>query len=288
MKRLLAALDMTPRAEDVLERAVQISSKHKAKLTTLHVIDEEQIWYEDDLVRIEDRLKKKARQKLDSRLAGHSQSVRERTRQQVVVGVPEEAILRASLQSRAELIVLGQHRVSPLKYLFVGTVAERIIRNSPTPILIAGSGNAARPYKRVLVATDFSSCSERAMCAAFDLAPDAEFHILHMFKTPFHPYIKESRTEVREYKQQLVKDMQRQLHKEIKKSLKAHGSSRLKTKLLLEEGDAVSGIAQAVRQLKPDLLVMGTHGRTGLSAAVLGSVVLTLLNDSPCDMLVAQ
>ena len=57
---------------------------------------------------------------------------------------------------------------------------------------------------------------------------------------------------------------------------------------IMEEGVAREVIARQVDLLKPELLVIGTHGRTGVAHALLGSVAEDVLNNPPCDVLVVK
>ncbi len=57
---------------------------------------------------------------------------------------------------------------------------------------------------------------------------------------------------------------------------------------ILKEGAVLEVIESEVHSRKPDLLVLGTHGRTGAALTLLGSVALALLEYPPCDVLVAQ
>ena len=57
---------------------------------------------------------------------------------------------------------------------------------------------------------------------------------------------------------------------------------------IMKEGSPREVINQQVNDLKPDLLVIGTHGRTGVAHAFLGSVAEDILKNPPCDVLVVK
>ncbi len=57
---------------------------------------------------------------------------------------------------------------------------------------------------------------------------------------------------------------------------------------VMREGTVREVISEQVKTLRPDLLVIGTHGRTGVAHALLGSVAEDLLSDPPCDVLAVK
>ena len=57
---------------------------------------------------------------------------------------------------------------------------------------------------------------------------------------------------------------------------------------IVKQGEAVAVLRDEVSNLRPDLLVFGTHGRVGLSHMLIGSVAEAILNQPPCDFLVVK
>ena len=101
----------------------------------------------------------------------------------VAVGEPVAGILDEAHERNADLIVLGEPGKKGLKEYFVGTTAERVARHSDRPVFIV----KRRPndaYRRVLVAVDFSEVASRALKAAYEIAPRAEFLAVHAWQVP--------------------------------------------------------------------------------------------------------
>lgn len=201
----------------------------------------------------------------------------------VVFGKDFADILQQAQDEEVDLIVLGTHRVDTFKDMFLGTTVERVLRKGDVPVLVV-KNRVHRPYKRVVVAIDFSVYSRRAVEFALKLVPSGEFHLVDAFDVPFKGFLigRETRQEVSKKHEELMKKM-------IDEELQAFfatfniGTSRLNR--VMKQGEVCQAILQEVDRLNPDLLVVGTHGRTGVAHALLGSVAENLLRHPPCDVL---
>jgi nucleotide-binding universal stress UspA family protein len=146
-------------------------------------------------------------------------------------------------------------------------------------------------FRHVLVATDFSDCSSEAIDVAIELARryDAALTLLHVYEVPSYAYGEMVYAPI---------DFVTPIREAAEKSLKsAHAELAQRfpgAKSVLRAGAAWEQIVGAVQELKADLVVVGTHGRRGLSHALLGSVaervvqrslvpVLTVRRHSPTE-----
>ena len=144
---------------------------------------------------------------------------------------------------------------------------------------------------RILYATDFSPASLAAFPHAVHLAVvlGAELTILHVLPTPAGVLLPEGG-----YVPQAVWD-------ELYAGLRAHADAELDrlrkqaidagarvTTAIVEGGVAHEEIVRAARDLKADMLVLGTHGRTGLTKFVLGSVAARVVATAPCPTLTVR
>ena len=139
----------------------------------------------------------------------------------------------------------------------------------------------------VLVPIDFSACSTHALFEAAGLAQrvDATIHALHVIELP--PYLAAEETVVKgdasedslaEYARRWVQDDLSQLEQ----LLDARG---LRVPIKLRTGRARDEILAEASEGGYDLMVIGTHGRTGISRMLLGSVAEQLVRRSPCPVL---
>jgi nucleotide-binding universal stress UspA family protein len=195
-----------------------------------------------------------------------------------------EEILYHAREIGAELIVLGITRHTAYE-LFRGTTAERLIRFGNLPVLLV-KDPVAHNYERVLVATDNSPAAQRALECAVAIAPNAEFHLLHVIDAPFTGFLGP------ETEAQIRQEQERHFNDALAKEIRAHavrlGNGGLRATFHVEEGDILSVIRDQAARLKPGLLAIGSHGGSGLRHALIGSVAGNLLSDPPVDVLVTE
>jgi nucleotide-binding universal stress UspA family protein len=203
----------------------------------------------------------------------------------VVAGKPFVEILREAASWPADLVVIGMHQADVLQDMFRGTTAERIIREGHIPTLVVRK-DAAEDYRRIVVGIDFSVHALRAAQCAFRLAPEAEFHLVHSFLSPFPHFLYGGvRAEAREVHTQA---MDRAVNEELTAFVARFGDQVPPLNRLVVNGMAQEVLLASASQLDADLLVAGTHGRAGIAHAALGSVAEDLLLQAPCDVLVAK
>jgi nucleotide-binding universal stress UspA family protein len=145
--------------------------------------------------------------------------------------------------------------------------------------------------KRILVATDFSDCSRAAIDHALAFAEQlgAAVHVVHVFEHPVYfevgvAHSLQLRHNVDEWIRELKKDATKQLD-----ALAAEVRGRNPgTQVSLREGLPVDEILKAAKEVSADLIVLGTHGRTGLPHVVLGSVAERVVRGAPCPVLTVR
>lgn len=278
LSNMLVATDLSARSDRAVERAVLLANQTQAVLTIMHVIDDA-----DLRGTAADQMQDDARALIASHVAGLSNQAR--TRIEIVFGKAGRDILEVAERVKAELIVLGIHR-NESRERFRGTTAERVIRTGVRPVLLV-KAKPQRPYARLIVGVDFSACCRRAVEFAVRLIPGGEFHLVHAFDVPYKAFLTgdDSRREI-------SKDQQQQMHEFVGTDLTA-----LQTALqavpprvfqVVKQGTVRQVIHEQVDRLKPDLLVVGTHGRSGFAHAMLGSVAEDLLSHPPCDVLAVR
>jgi nucleotide-binding universal stress UspA family protein len=193
-------------------------------------------------------------------------------------GRPREEIVRVAREIGADLIVLSTRGYSGLKHLLLGSTAERVVRNAPCPVLVARKrkqrSKATREafgIRTILVPTDFSRCSLAGTEYAAFLARKFGA-ILRLFHAmyPYTNYVFVDRTGVRlSGLAEAVEETARQEMNALKQMDFLRG---LIAEADLLPGPAVDEICTAAGSPDVDLIVISTHGRTGLKHALIGSV----------------
>jgi nucleotide-binding universal stress UspA family protein len=137
--------------------------------------------------------------------------------------------------------------------------------------------------KTILVPVDFSACSEQALDYAIELADKlgATVHLLSVIGLPTYG--------VPELSVGITATMMDNMIADNQAALDALARPRkLDGKTLIRAGDARDVILQTVEELHADLVVMGTHGRRGISRALLGSVAEMVVRTSPVPVLTVR
>ena len=143
----------------------------------------------------------------------------------------------------------------------------------------------ARMFKRILVPTDFSECADEALAVAIELAKKFDAHLIlaHACESPSAAYMGmmatplDLITPVRE----AAKEALGQSFEILKRN---HGGSES----LLLFGNAPLEIVRAIESSRTELVVIGTHGRTGLTHLLLGSVAEKIVRTSPVPVLTVR
>lgn len=131
-------------------------------------------------------------------------------------------------------------------------------------------------FARILVPTDFSAPSEAALAYARGLANqfDAALHLIHIAENPFlRPVV----TDRRSLEDAAVRWLQDRLTEDERR--------RGAVAILERSDEPANEILQYAKSADIDLIVMGTHGRTGLVRVVLGSVAEAVVRAAPCPVL---
>jgi nucleotide-binding universal stress UspA family protein len=142
--------------------------------------------------------------------------------------------------------------------------------------------------RRVLHATDFSTASSRAFKRAVDIAKasGAELLLVHVLPSVF-PVVADGYVSPKVY-EDLEAATRADGQKRLDRLARRARASGARVKSLLLEGAPHERIAQAARTRKADMVVIGTHGRTGFAKLVLGSVASRVLAISPCPVLTVR
>lgn len=278
MKRILAATDFSNRSEQAVRRAALLAKQHGAGLALIHVVDDDR---PARLVEIEHQA---AALLVDERARALRDDGIE-TSTMISDGAPPQALLAAAAETGTDLIAIGAHRRHLLKDVFLGTTAERIIRQSTVPVLMVNT-EPALPYRHMLIAVDLSDASELAVKAAIRLGFDRHMavSVLYLFEAHAAGLMIRSATpmtEIRKYMNQEAEAAGAALRAFLKKT----GVASIHPVAQPAAGPVAESICTTARELDADLIVVGTQGKTGMSRVMLGSVAEGVLRQADRDVL---
>jgi len=277
--QILAATDFSTRSNRAIRQAGLLAQAQDAQLHLLHVVDDDQ---PEDLVGMERR---EAERVLTEQMSSMPELGGVQCRPMVVTGDPFDGILRAAAGVRADLVVMGSHRKQFLLDIFIGTTIERVIRKGAFPVLMVNN-EAQRRYEKVIVPLDMSESSVDSLRIAQStgLISDNRATLLHGFWPIARGKMFTTGADQASMDEYVASERQGAMD-ELATFLVANDLGGGGWSLRIEEGGAMEVISSAVTEMLPDLLVMGTHGRSGLLRTLIGSVTEEALRSLSVDIL---
>ncbi|MEM8694489.1 MAG: universal stress protein [Pseudomonadota bacterium] len=265
--RILFASDLSARGDRPLDRAIALADTMDGSVKLLHVIDKKAAAAHPDPEKVKERI----REDLPASAADITIQVEQGSPPQTIAKVAEDC----------DLIVTGVARHTSLGDVTLGTAVDYIVRRATVPVLVVKQ-RPKRDYERLVVATDFSACSMIAVKAAAELFPDAELHLVHAYAVPYSGWLKSDEVE-REVREEAEESMRKflaspDLSEELRARLHPH----------IGYGHIESVIYRALRECDSNLLVLGTHGRSGFAQATIGSNAHSMLIGAPSDVLMVR
>lgn len=208
-------------------------------------------------------------------------------------------ILRMAKEIRFARIVMGTQGRSGLARLLMGSVAEQVVRHAPCPVVTvmapllepppANQGHAAAAVpipaaisiQTILHPTDLSDHCKEAFQVACLLAKEhaARVIVVHVPEPRVAPVGMAPAPPLPEGHRGGMEEWLRWSHQ---------SETGVQVEYRVEEGDAAPGIVSAAQATACDLIVMGTHGRTGLRRLLMGSVAERVLRMAPCPVVTVK
>jgi nucleotide-binding universal stress UspA family protein len=277
---VLAATTMDAASDHALREAAASARSRNVRLHVCHVLPElyghhplfpqlrdlDRVHFEQIREAVELAIRKQLERVLDKD---------QRAQIHLEAGSPHTEILRLAENIKPSLLVVG----APADK--VGEIAERVVRHAPCPVLVA----IRHSGKVVLAATDFSDPALPAVHAAVEEARRRRkpCYVLHSVDFVAAPNMLEMGgfTVSRPLMDTVRADARKKLE-EVGAQLGAG------VETLLDEGPASDAILARADELDAELIVLGTHGRSGLRRLALGSVAEIVLRRGRCSMLVVR
>jgi len=269
LKSVLLATDLSARCDRALDRALLLTADAPDSLVAVHVIEKSG---RNERVQGDAPLSPAALHEFPE-LAGPGRLV-------VAHGPVPTIVARLAHDLKSDLIVTGVARYNSVGDFILGTAVDHLVRHAEIPVLVVKS-RARSPYRRLVVASDFSSCSREALIRAAAFFPDAAITLVHAYHVPYEGWLKSEG----------VKD---EIDQEVRKRLDSFLTSIPDQDLLkrvhsrLDYGEPHGVVCRALREEDADLLVLGTHGRSGFAHATIGSWAADLLGAAAGDVLLVR
>jgi nucleotide-binding universal stress UspA family protein len=197
-------------------------------------------------------------------------------------GDPATALLREAERRKADLIAIASHGRGGLKQWVFGSTAQKVLRGAPRAVLVARSFQpAADEIGRVLVPLDGSVGSEATLPHALAVAKAWRARVVLLFVGQA-PGVEARDSKLRSWADREKRRMGARFDEIAKaeKSVEVEG--------LLDEGDPAARIVHHAERRPGTLVAMGSHGRTGVSRWVFGSVSEKVLQTCRAPLLVTK
>ncbi len=296
IRRILFPTDFSPCADQALDHALALARQYQAEVHLFHAI----VLHEDDphqpahhlpdVDTLRARLRELAEADMGAALAAHQgEDLKVKTAQSFCVAAAP-AILEYAASKRIDLIVMGTHGRRGLGHLFLGSVAEEVVRHAPCPVLTVrekAKVRKPRPLRHILVPVDYSRHALLALRHALALAQptQAQVHLLHVVEEAVHPaFYATGKTSIFDF----VPDIRRRSLQAMKELVAKAKGPDTKTTFHVVEGRAAVEIVKWAESHPVDLMVIATHGLTGLEHLLLGSVTERVVRTAPCPVLTVR
>jgi nucleotide-binding universal stress UspA family protein len=280
-RKLLCATDLTPSCDRAVDRAMQLASQWKARLLVLHVVDDTGLQTEDFAAR-----SRSTETELQRQVKSHPAASGLDVDVVVTLGNPAERILSRCDRQFIDVLVMGTGQRTSIRQRLLGSTIDHVLRHALQPVLSIRN-RAIGAYQIMAIATDFSPPSREALDCALAHFPEAKATVVHAYEDALHGLLASDQV-TGPLAERHKHEMRALAEKSMEEFVEAARIVRPDLATAVEIGAPEAGLRHYLDQFVPDLVVVGTHGRTGLRRAVIGSIAERLIATLPCDVLAVR
>ena len=284
ISKIMVTTDFSQASDRALNYAIALARRYDARIYLAHVITPDPFQFAEP--QLAQATYEKVRQAAEEGISDILISGKLR-------GVPHEVLLEEGnvwpsldkliVQNEIDLVVVGTHGRGKVQKLLIGSVAEEIFRKADCAVLTVGlavknAGAKEVELNHILFATDFGPGAEKAAAYAFSLAQErnATLTLLHVIESAA-AYTEESVARQREINVVRMKQL-----------MPAGSENWCKPEFRATFGAPVEEILIAVRESKPDLLVMGAKARQSLAGHAPLTIAYNVVTKATCPVLTVR
>ncbi len=304
-KNMLFVANSEVKDTEALQRAVSLATNNQAQLTVVSILDkfkgsDSKKISGISLSELHKSLKAEQQSELENLVLPFRKKIQVSTK--VLEGTPFLVLIREVLRSEIDLVIKMVGKVDVMDRL-LGSTDMNLLRKCPCPVWLIKSSSQEN-YKRILVAVDFDPSEQDTveealnlqlleMSVSLALAESCELHIVHVWSAYGESMLRYGRAkrpeaEVDAYVNEIKTDHQRLLKElvtNVAEKIGKDAEGYLKPSIHLIKGIAKNAIPKLASELKIDLVMMGTVGRTGIPGFLMGNTAETILNKINCSVL---
>jgi len=271
VERILLATDCSEFSEGAVQEAIFFAQACGATLTILHVIEDNPEFSTIGHATVR-QMEISARDHLEKI---HKMATNEGIKAEIVIShsdSPELIILEEVLKRKIDIVITGRRGRRGLKKILMGVVTEKVAAMVPCKTLIVPKDFVIEG-DGVLLATDGSSSSENAEREAINMVSRCDY-----LKYICVLSAADGEAELDEATQRVQR---------IGKSIREK-NKKIVIETVAEIASPCDLIVRKAREKKVDVIILGSHGRTGLQRLLMGSVSSQLIATSPCSVLITK
>ncbi len=279
IKNILIATDFTKSSKTVIDNAIALGQKFSSNIFLIYVYPEEiknkksRLMMEEAAISKMDKIVKTIESK---DLVVKKTFLRN--------GNCVDAVVRTADRINANLILIGSGELTKKEVYKLGTTADMIIRKSEVPVWVVKKDSKVE-IANVFCPVDFSDQSKRALMDAVYIARYFNaslviFSVYELYDKSFPRFYPESGG-----MNKLFKTKHESKLKDFMKTVDIKG---LDFSLVVKAGDPAKEILKSIKKNKPDLLIMGTAGKSGISRWLMGSVTEKVTREVPCSFITVK
>jgi nucleotide-binding universal stress UspA family protein len=267
LEKLLVPTDGSEFSEDAIKEAFNLAKTCSSKVYAMSVV-EINPEFEALAPGLVEKAEKAMREHLES---VKSKAAREGIDCEIIVHEGEEPykyIVEEAAKNKVEMIIMGRRGRTGMKRLMMGSVTAKVIGHAPCKVLVVPKA-AAVTYKTILIATDGSKYSEAASVEAISIAKRCGSDLIVMSVASDTKSLPAAKKNV----------------EAVKKLAEKEG---LKIKTLTPKGMPYEVIVNTAKDKNADVIVVGSHGRTGIEKLLMGSVAERVIGHARSTVLVVK
>lgn len=266
LNKILWATDFSEEAQESLLYADAFAKTFKAKIVALHVVPD----FSAALYDAAHVIKGELLQRVAAVKGEAEEKIKAMSKEKgipfekiiVMEGTASKIIIDSAEKEGVDLIVIGRRGMSAVEKLFIGSVANQILRTSPVPILLTKKKTGTPQFKKIIVPTDFSEREEIERDLAWDLAKGfgSELTLLHVLE--LHDF---------DFSPRVLEELMESLLGRLKRRKTREKADLKVTEDVYRAVNASVGIAEYAETHNFDLIVISTCVQSKLERFFLGS-----------------
>jgi nucleotide-binding universal stress UspA family protein len=291
LHRFLVPIDFSEHSEKAFDYALALAERLSAQITCVNIDelfrsvypeDSLQLYSNENVIRdriekIQEQIQAYVKKAQEKRIDAHYAIVRGDS--------VSEKLLEHIRGEQYDLVVMGTHGRTGMKHLFLGSIAEKIVRLSPTPVLTVHKCVESCPLENILVPVDFSQYSREALESAHEIAQKvgAKITIIHVIERVIYPAF---------YPEGYypIMDFEPTLHKQVLENIDTFFKQipKLTAGKVVTAGRPSDEIKNYAENNDMDLIIMATRGLSGLQHLIVGSTAERVVRASSIPVLTVR